>query len=135
MSKIVITGGAGFIGSHIAESLAKDGHEIVIVDNLDPYYSVDLKKRNIDIVLESGDANFINADVTDLAKMREIIDNTVNYVYHEAAQAGVRISVENPFKPNNVNALGTLNVHKASLDAGVRRVINAVLPLVYGKVQ
>ena len=66
MSKIVITGGAGFIGSHIAESLAKDGHEIVIVDNLDPYYSIDLKKRNLDIVLESGDATFINADVTDL---------------------------------------------------------------------
>ncbi|MDD4498020.1 MAG: SDR family NAD(P)-dependent oxidoreductase, partial [Methanosarcinaceae archaeon] len=117
MSKIVITGGADFIGSHIAESLAKEGHEIVIVDNLDPYYSVDLKQRNLDIVLESGDATFINADVTDLDKMKEIIDITVDYVYHEAAQAGVRISVEDPFKPNNVNVVGTLNVLQASLDA------------------
>ncbi|WP_440953859.1 SDR family NAD(P)-dependent oxidoreductase [Methanosarcina sp. Mfa9] len=135
MSKIVITGGAGFIGSHIAENLAKDGHEIVIVDNLDPYYSVDLKKRNLDIVLESGDATFINADVTDLDKMKEIIDSTVDYVYHEAAQAGVRISVEDPFKPNDINVLGTLNVLKASLDADVKKVINASSSSVYGKVK
>ncbi len=135
MSKIVITGGAGFIGSHIAESLAKYGHEIVIVDNLDPYYSVDLKKRNLGIVLENGDATFINADVTDLSRMKEIIDSTVDYVYHEAAQAGVRVSVEDPFKPNDVNVLGTLNVLKASLDADVKKVINASSSSVYGKVR
>lgn len=135
MSKIVITGGAGFIGSHIAESLAKNGHEIVIVDNLDPYYSIDLKMRNLDIVLDSGNAVFINADVTDLSSMKEIIDGTVDYVYHEAAQAGVRISVEDPFKPNDVNVLGTLNVLKASLDAGVKKVINASSSSVYGKVK
>jgi UDP-glucose 4-epimerase len=131
----VITGGAGFIGSHIAENLAKDGHEIVIVDNLDPYYSVDLKKRNLNIVLESGNSTFINADITDLARMQEVIDSTVDYVYHEAAQAGVRISVEDPFKPNDVNVLGTLNVLKASLDAGVKKVINASSSSVYGKVK
>lgn len=135
MSKIVITGGAGFIGSHIAEKLAKDGHEIVIVDNLDPYYSVDLKIKNVDIVLDSGDATFINADITDLPRMRQIIDSTVDYVYHEAAQAGVRISVEDPFKPNDVNVLGTLNVLKASLDAGVNKVIHASSSSVYGKVK
>ena len=110
MSKIVISGGAGFIGSHIAENLAKDGHEIVIVDNLDPYYSVDLKKKNLNIALNSGDATFINADVTDLSGIKDVIDSTVDYVYHEAAQAGVRISVEDPFKPNDVNVHGTLNV-------------------------
>ncbi|RSD34406.1 MAG: dTDP-glucose 4,6-dehydratase [Methanohalophilus sp.] len=135
MSKIVITGGAGFIGSHIAESLAKDGHEIVIVDNLDDYYSIDLKKKNVGIVKNSGDATFIDADVTDLEKMQEIIDDTVDYVYHEAAQAGVRISVENPFKPNDINVLGTLNVLKASMDADVKKVINASSSSVYGKVE
>lgn len=133
MSKIVVTGGAGFIGSHIAEKLAKDGHEIVIVDNLDDYYSIDIKKRNIEIVLESGDANFINADVTNLKSMSDIIDNTVDYVYHEAAQAGIRVSVEDPFKPNNINVVGTLNVLKASLDADVKKVINASSSSVYGK--
>lgn len=131
----MITGGAGFIGSHIAENLAKKGHEIVVIDNLDPYYSVDLKKRNVDIVLNSGDCTFVNTDVTNLTRMKEIIDSTVDYVYHEAAQAGVRISVEDPFKPNNVNVLGTLSVLKASLDAGVKKVINASSSSVYGKVK
>lgn len=135
MSKIVITGGAGFIGSHIAENLAKEGHEIVIVDNLDTYYYLGLKKRNIDIVLKSGDSTFIYADITDINKMRQIIDGTVDYVYHEAAQAGVRISVEDPFKPNDVNILGTLNVLKTSLDSGVKKVINASSSSVYGKVK
>ena len=135
MSKIVITGGAGFIGSHIAENLAKNDHEIIIVDNLDPYYSIDLKKRNMDIALNSGNVTFVNADITDLARMKQIIDSTVDYVYHEAAQAGVRISVEDPFKPNDVNVLGTLNVLKASLDAGIKKVINASSSSVYGKVK
>lgn len=135
MSKIVVTGGAGFIGSHIAESLAKDGHEIVIVDNLDPYYSVDIKQKNVNIILSSGEATFINADITNLDRMKEIIDSTVDYVYHEAAQAGVRISVDDPFKPNNINVHGTLNILKASLEADVKKFINASSSSVYGKVE
>ena len=134
MSKIVITGGAGFIGSHIAEALVED-HEVVIVDNLDDYYSPTLKQRNLDCIMEKGDLDFVQGDITDLDLLRNVIDDTVDYVFDEAAQAGVRISVEDPFKPNNVNVLGTLNVLKASLDAGVRRVINASSSSVYGKVQ
>lgn len=134
MSKIVITGGAGFIGSHIAEALVQD-HEVVIVDNLDDYYSPALKQKNLECVMAKGDVDFVQGDVTDLDLVRNVIDDTVDYVFHEAAQAGVRISVEDPFKPNNVNVLGTLNVLKASLDADVRRVINASSSSVYGKVQ
>jgi len=135
MSKIVITGGAGFIGSHIGEALARAGHIVVLVDNLDDYYSPKLKKRNIDCVLRSGNATFVKADVTDIDALRRIINKDVDYVFHEAAQPGVRISVEDPFKPNNVNVLGTLNVLQASLEAGVKRVINASSSSVYGKVK
>jgi len=134
MSKIVITGGAGFIGSHIAEALVPD-HEVIIVDNLDPYYSPKLKHKNLDAVRQKGDFTFIEGDVTDLALMKNVIDDTVDYVYHEAAQAGVRISVEDPFKPNHINVVGTLNVLEASIEAGVKRVINASSSSVYGKVQ
>lgn len=134
MSKVVITGGAGFIGSHIAAEVAKE-YEVVIIDNLDDYYSPDLKRRNLEILLANPNVRFIEGDITDTALLRRVIDSDVEFVYHEAAQAGVRISVENPFKPNQVNVLGTLNVLKASLDAGVKRVINASSSSVYGKVK
>lgn len=134
MSKIVITGGAGFIGSHIVEEVAKEC-EVIIIDNLDDYYSLDLKRKNLEILLANPNVRFIEGDITDLDLIQNVIDDTVDYVFHEAAQAGVRISVEDPFKPNNVNVLGTLNVLKASLNAGVRRVINASSSSVYGKVQ
>ena len=134
MSKVVITGGAGFIGSHIAAEVAKE-YEVVIIDNLDDYYSPDLKRRNLEILLANPNVRFVEGDITDTALLRRVIDSDVEFVYHEAAQAGVRISVENPFKPNNVNVLGTLNVLKASLDAGVKRVINASSSSVYGKVK
>ncbi|QYZ79858.1 SDR family oxidoreductase [Methanofollis formosanus] len=134
MSKIVITGGAGFIGSHLAEALVSD-HEVVIIDNLDDYYSPALKRRNLDCVMAKGDAIFVRGDITDLAFVRSVIDDTVDYVYHEAAQAGVRISVRDPFKPNTVNVTGTLNVLTAARDAGVKRVINASSSSVYGTVQ
>ncbi|MCE5338472.1 MAG: SDR family oxidoreductase [Methanomicrobiaceae archaeon] len=134
MSKVVITGGAGFIGSHIAEEVAKE-YEVVIIDNLDDYYSPDLKRRNLEILLKNPNVRFIEGDITDADLLRRVIDSDVEFVYHEAAQAGVRISVEDPFKPNKINVLGTLNVLKASLDAGVERVINASSSSVYGKVQ
>ena len=133
MAKIVITGGAGFIGSHIAESLVSD-HEVVVVDNLDNYYSPALKQKNLECIREKGDFTFIKGDITDQEFLKIVIDDTVDFVYHQAAQAGVRISVEDPFKPNEINVLGTLNVLKASLDARAKRVINASSSSVYGKV-
>jgi UDP-glucose 4-epimerase len=134
MSKIAVIGGAGFIGSHIAAEFAKE-HEVVIVDNLDDYYSPDLKRGNLEPLLTNPNVRFIEGNITDLGLLRRVVDPDVEFVFHEAAQAGVRISVEDPFKPNNVNVLGTLNVLKASLDAGVKRVINASSSSVYGKVQ
>ncbi len=134
MSKVAVIGGAGFIGSHIAEEIAKE-HEVVILDNLDDYYSPELKRRTLKTLLANQNVRFIEGDITDPGLLRRVIDPDVEFVFHEAAQAGVRISVEDPFKPNNVNVLGTLNVLKASLDAGVERVINASSSSVYGKVQ
>jgi UDP-glucose 4-epimerase len=101
MSKIVITGGAGFIGSHIAEELALMDHEVVIIDNLDDYYSPDLKRRNLKLLLANPNVRFIEGDITDSDLLRRVIDSDVEFVFHEAAQAGVRISVEDPFKPKH----------------------------------
>ena len=135
MSKIVITGGAGFIGSHLADFFSKKDHEIIIVDNLDPYYSIELKKRNVNIVLKNKNTRFIKGDVCDLNFLKTVIDKETDFVFHEAAQPGVRISVENPYRSNNVNIQGTLNVLKQSMEANVTRVINASSSSVYGKVE
>jgi len=133
MSKVVVTGGAGFIGSHIVDKLGQEGHDVTIIDNLDPYYSPDLKKKNLDIVLKHRNVKFVQGDICDLKFLKGVVGTDTNYIYHEAAQPGVRISVEDPFKPNNVNVLGTLNVLKAGIDADVERIINASSSSVYGK--
>ena len=129
MSKIVITGGAGFIGSHIAESCAKDVYEVMIMDNLVSYYSPELKKKNIGCILKSGNATFVQGDVTDLDFLRKVIDKDVEYVFHEAAQAGVRIPVvctELPQLVDIVDGCGLLVPLKDSqaLAEGILRVVS-----------
>ncbi|UCC93752.1 MAG: GDP-mannose 4,6-dehydratase [Thermoplasmata archaeon] len=141
MERVMLTGGAGFIGSHLTERLLRDGRDVVVVDNLDPYYDVRLKRRNLEAVEEAARAEgagrytYVDADVTDLPALQDIIEeHDVQTIFHEAAQAGVRASVDDPFKPNLVNVVGTLNVLVAARDAGVERVVNASSSSVYGTV-
>ena len=141
MERVLLTGGAGFIGSHLTERLLRDGRDVVVVDNLDPYYDVRLKRKNLQAVEEAaasdgaGEYAYIDADVTDLPALRRIIDDhEPQAIFHEAAQAGVRASVDDPFKPNQVNVVGTMNVLVAARDAGVERVVNASSSSVYGTV-
>lgn len=132
---ILVTGGAGFIGSHITHRLLELGHDVVVVDTLDPYYDPDIKRRNVDRCEDvGGDAyTFLEGSITD----RELVDglmseHDIQFVYHEAAQAGVRTSVENPQKPNRINVEGLLNVLTAAVDNDVVRVVNASSSSVYG---
>ncbi|MCK5414518.1 MAG: NAD-dependent epimerase/dehydratase family protein [Thermoplasmata archaeon] len=141
MERVLLTGGAGFIGSHLTERLLRDGRDVVVVDNLDPYYDVRLKRKNLQAVEEAaasdgaGKYTYVDADVTDLPALRRIIDDhEPQAIFHEAAQAGVRASVDDPFKPNLVNVVGTMNVLVAARDAGVERVVNASSSSVYGTV-
>ncbi len=135
MVKILITGGAGFIGSHLAEKLAQLDHEVVILDNLDPYYHVGIKKKNIEIVLKNKNCSFVNGDILDNEQLDNIVKEGINFIFHEAAQPGVRASVEDPLKPNEVNVKGTLNVLEAARKGEVERIINASSSSVYGKVE
>ena len=132
--KILITGGAGFIGSHLAEMLAKK-NEVIVLDNLDSYYYARIKKENIKIV-ESEGAKFITGDVTDYDFIEKIIkENDIEMIFHEAARPGVRYSIKDPYPPNKVNVIGTLNILKASLGSEVKKVITASSSSVYGKVK
>ncbi|ABN56138.1 MULTISPECIES: SDR family oxidoreductase [Methanoculleus] len=132
--RILVTGGAGFIGSHIIERLLDDGHEVVCLDNFDPYYDPEIKKSNIQPFLENKNFTLEVGDIRNRDTLTRLLEGT-DYVFHEAAQAGVRISVEDPIKPHEVNATGTLNLLEASRDSGVKKIINASSSSVYGTVE
>jgi UDP-glucose 4-epimerase len=141
MDRVLLTGGAGFIGSHLAERLLRDGHDVVVLDNLDPYYDLRLKRKNLEAVEEAARAEgagsyaYVEGDVTDLPTLEATVaEHEPEMVFHEAAQAGVRASVEDPYKPNRVNVEGTMNVLVAARDAGLGRVVNASSSSVYGTV-
>lgn len=123
-NKIVVTGGAGFIGSHIARRLVKDGHQVIIVDNL-----CEGKVENFTDIKTK--VQFFKKDILDLSSLNNIFKD-VNYVFHEAALRSVLRSVENPLETNKVNIEGTLNVLLAARNNKVKRVIFASSSSVYG---
>ncbi len=131
--KALVTGGAGFIGSHIVEKLLSEGHEVVCLDNFDPYYSPALKVQNIECFKENKNFSLIRGDVRDEELTRKILSRGIEYIFHNAAQAGVRASIKEPKKVNDININGTLNILMASLDAGIKKVIFASSSSVYGK--
>ncbi len=134
--EVLVTGGAGFIGSHIAERLVRTGHDVTIVDIMEPYYDLGLKRRNIEAVEsatgDGGSVRVVEESVTDRASLDELIDGT-DVVFHQAAQAGVRASVEEPLKVNSYNVVGTLELLDAARKEDVDRVVMASSSSVYGK--
>lgn len=130
---ILVTGGAGFIGSHLIEGLLKEGHEVICLDNFSDYYDPQIKRKNVEPFLENEKFQLIIGDIRDKVLLKDLFMD-IDYVFHEAAQAGVRISVEDPTKPHEINATGTLNLLEAALDSGVKKIINASSSSVYGKV-
>lgn len=131
--RCLVTGGAGFIGSHICERLLNERHDVICVDNFDPYYDPAIKQRNIEHLLNNDRFTLVRGDIFDERLLQEIFDG-VDYVFHEAAQAGVRTSTKYPLKSHEVNATGTLKLLQASLDSDVKKFVNASSSSVYGKV-
>jgi UDP-glucose 4-epimerase len=134
---ILVTGGAGFIGGHLAERFAGDGHDVVVVDNFDPFYDTRIKEHNVEAgraaaAAGAGSYDLVEGDIRDADLVTDLVEDA-DYVYHQAAQAGVRPSVENPRKYDEVNVDGTLNVLDAARDSGIERVVMASSSSVYGK--
>ena len=113
--KILVTGGAGFIGSHVAEIYLRAGHEVWIVDDLSTG-----KLANL-----SSEAHFVQADITDAAVRRLLIDERIEVVNHHAAQMDVRRSVADPLFDARVNILGLLNILEGARQAQCQRIIFA----------
>jgi nucleoside-diphosphate-sugar epimerase len=126
----VVTGGAGFIGSHIAERLLKEGHSVRIIDN----FSTGMRANIAHLAAQFPNALAVhNVSITDRAALDPIFDG-VDYVFHQAALASVPRSVDDPLTTHEANVTGTLNVLLASRDAKVRRVAYAASSSAYGEV-
>jgi UDP-glucose 4-epimerase len=135
--EILVTGGAGFIGGHLAERFARDGHDVVVLDSFEPFYDLDIKRHNVDVGRDAADDGggsyrLVEGDVRDADLVADLVGDA-DYVYHQAAQAGVRPSVKQPRKYDEINVDGTLNVLDAARDTGIERVVVASSSSVYGK--
>lgn len=119
--KVLVTGGAGFIGSHLVNRLINDGHKVIVIDNLS-----EGKKENL-----NPKAKLYKLDICDLGKIMPLFKN-VDYVFHLAAIPRVPLSVEKPIETHKVNVDGTLNVLYASYKNNVKRFIFASSSSVYG---
>ncbi|HOX26339.1 MAG TPA: SDR family oxidoreductase [Candidatus Krumholzibacteria bacterium] len=124
MARYVVTGGAGFIGSHVAEALAGLDHTVVVIDDLSTGH-----KHNLTGFSER--ITFVEGSITDLALLKRHFRDA-EVVFHQAALASVPRSVADPLASNDVNVTGTLNVFLAARDLGVRRVVYAASSSAYG---
>lgn len=122
MSRIAVTGGAGFIGSHLAEGLTALGHQVLVVDNLSTGQRVNVP----------ADAEFVCLDILDDRFVETIRRFRPEAVYHHAAQVSVGHSLRDPLRDARVNILGTLNVLEASVRCGARKLVYASSAAVYG---
>lgn len=135
---ILVTGAAGFIGSHLCERFLKDGHEVVGIDNMNSFYDPDVKAANVaDIERAAATLNarfsFYAADIRHEAQMRDVFtSHDIAAVAHLAAMAGVRPSMQNPLLYEEVNQGGTLNVLEQARLKGVKNVLFASSSSVYG---
>src|SRR5690554_5338268 len=111
--RVLVTGGAGFIGSHVAEGLLREGHQVTVLDDLSSG-----KRENVPM-----GARFIQADIRSKEARDAIVAGAFDAVVHQAAQIDVRRSVENPAYDADINLLGLLNLLEASVEANVRRFI------------
>jgi UDP-glucuronate 4-epimerase len=129
--RILVTGGAGFIGSHLVERLLAAGHEVVILDDFNDFYDPQIKQSNI--AGFAGDVTLYHVDLRDSAAVRNLFHREkVDVVAHLAARAGVRPSIEQPRLYYDTNVIGTLHLLEAARVSGVERFIFASSSSVYG---
>lgn len=129
--KVLLTGAAGFIGSHTAQALLERGDEVVGVDNINNYYNTRLKEHNLELLRKYDNFTFYNKDITEELDFKEDFDQIV----HLAAQAGVRYSIENPEAYHKNNGLGTLNIFEYARKNNIRKVVYASSSSIYGNTE
>jgi UDP-glucuronate 4-epimerase len=133
LNKILVTGGAGFIGFHLSNLLLKNGYNVIGIDNLNDYYDVNLKIDRVKILEKQENYEFIKMDLKDKKNIDNLFEkNNFDYVINLAAQAGVRYSIENPYAYVDSNLIGFVNILEACRNNPVKHLIYASSSSVYG---
>ncbi len=131
--KLLLTGAAGFIGYHTTLRLLAQGHEVVGLDNLNPYYDVTLKQARLNLLRQQARFRFVQLDLTERAAIADLFkQEKFARVVHLAAQAGVRYSLEAPHEYVNSNVTGTLNILEGCRHHAVEHLVYASTSSVYG---
>jgi UDP-glucuronate 4-epimerase len=130
---ILVTGGAGFIGSHVCDALLKAGKKVVCIDNFNDYYSPERKRKNISQNAGNKMFSVEESDITEYNAMRSIFKKyKIDKIIHLAARAGVRPSLENPFIYEETNIRGTLNLLELSREFKLKNFVFGSSSSVYG---
>jgi UDP-glucuronate 4-epimerase len=130
---ILLTGGAGFIGSHLSERLLRDGHSLTLVDDLNDFYLPEIKRANLAAVRRAGPITFHQADICDEERMAVIgCERNFDAILHLAARAGVRPSLEQPLLYEQVNVRGTLVMLELAKRSGIKKFVFASSSSIYG---
>ncbi len=133
-TSVLLTGGAGFIGSHLAERLVGAGAQVTILDDLNDAYSPDTKRENLGQVAEHGSFEFVQADIGNLVELQAALSGrSYEVMIHLAARAGVRPSLAQPLLYERVNVQGTLALLDLARKGGCRKFIFGSSSSVYGK--
>jgi len=135
MSNFIVTGCAGFIGSHLTEKLLKAGHEVTGIDNFDPFYDIRLKKENLSSFEHHPGFSFLETDLADKEKLEAVFPDSIDMIVHLAGKAGVRPSIEDPTGYIRANILATQNILDMMKDRGIKKMAFASSSSVYGNTQ
>ncbi len=129
---ILVTGGAGFIGSHLVDSLLEEGHRATVLDNFDAFYDRSAKERNIEHHRRHSAWQLVEGDLRDAEGMRQRLTGEFDAIVHLAARAGVRQSLLDPVAYQEVNVRGTQNLLELAREWGVQQFVFASSSSVYG---
>ena len=133
MKTILLTGGAGFIGSNLADKLLSEGYNVVVIDNFNNYYNPHLKEKNIAHNLAHQHYKLYRTDIEDMSALKAVFDeHHFDAVIHLAARAGVRPSIEAPADYVKTNVLGTVNILECMKDFNIKKLVVASSSSVYG---